>query len=127
VVVVDQFWDDRWRERYPEDITPRIGFGSGSVEALCAKRPLITAFFEQEFYDGATPPILAAFTEDEIYAQINASLDMGAEGRRDMGERGHAFVRRYHDWSATTEMYVDQLKSIVAAHRVRAGGEMHAQ
>lgn len=114
VVVVDQFWDDRWRERYPADITPRIGFGSGSVEAMCANRPLITAFFEQEFYEGATPPILAAFREDEILAQLHLSLDLGVAGRAAMGERGHAFVRRYHDWRVTTDLYIDQLRAIVA-------------
>jgi glycosyltransferase involved in cell wall biosynthesis len=121
VVVVDQFWDDRWRERYPMDVTPRIGFGSGSIEALCAKRPLITAFFEQEFYEGDTPPILSAFTEDEILVQLNRSLDLGAAGRRSLGERGHEFVRKYHDWRTTTAMYSRQLEGIYAAgaHRLR--------
>lgn len=111
-VIVDQFWDDRWRERYPADLTPRIGFGSGSIEALCAKRPLITVFFEQEFYDGNSPPILAAFTEDEILTQLGVSLDLGADGRRMLGERGHEFVRRYHDWRATTSMYSERLKAL---------------
>lgn len=125
VVVVDQFWHDQWRDRYPLDVTPRIGFGSGAIEALCAKRPLLTVFFEQEFYDGETPPILAAFTEDEILTQLHRSIELGTEGRRDLGERGHAFVRQYHDWRTTTKMYSDRLQSLMDARgNVVPGGDV---
>ncbi|MFL5482617.1 MAG: hypothetical protein ACJ8AK_10555 [Gemmatimonadaceae bacterium] len=110
-VVVDQFWHDEWYRRYPADEGyPRIGFGSGSIEALCARRPLITVFFDREFYDGAEPPILKAFTVPEIHARLREAVDMGPERRRELGERGHAFVRRYHDWSVVTDRYIALLE-----------------
>jgi glycosyltransferase involved in cell wall biosynthesis len=117
-VVVDQFWHDDWGRRYPADaVRPRIGFGSGSIEALAARKPLISVFFEQDFYDGATPPILAAFREEEIHARLVEALEMGPEGRRSMGDAGHAFVTRYHDWHSTADMYVRLLEDVVRARR----------
>lgn len=114
VVVVDQFWHDDWRRRFPADTpVPRIGFGSGSIEALSAKRPLITVFFEQDFYGGASPPILSAFREDEIYERIIESIALGEDGRREAGERGHAFVMKYHDWRSTIDSYIEQLHAIL--------------
>jgi hypothetical protein len=118
VVVVDQFWHDEWQQRFPADSPlPRIGFGSGSIEALSAKRPLITVFFDQPFYGGATPPVLYAFREDEIYTRIVESIEMGDEGRREMGERGHAFVMKYHDWRTTIDAYTEQLVAVLDARR----------
>jgi glycosyltransferase involved in cell wall biosynthesis len=123
VVVADQFWHDDWQKRFPADTpVPRIGFGSGSIEAMSAKRPLITVFFEQEFYDGAEPPILRAFREDEIYERLIESVDLGPEGRRELGERGHAFVMKYHDWRATIDMYIVQLEEILADLPIRIDG-----
>ena len=113
VVVVDQFWHDKWFIRYPSDkAKPRIGFGSGSIEALSAKRPLITVFFDEDFYDGNHPPILSAFTEEEIYKRIKESLAMGEEGRKQMGINGYEFVKKYHGWENTIGMYIDILKEI---------------
>jgi glycosyltransferase involved in cell wall biosynthesis len=115
VVVADQFWHDDWQKRFPADTpVPRIGFGSGSIEALSAKRPLITVFFEHEFYEGAEPPILRAFREDEIFERLIESIEMGPDGRRELGERGHAFVMKYHDWRVTIDMYIRQLEEIHA-------------
>lgn len=117
-VVVDQFWHDQWYLRYPADVAyPRIGFGSGSIEALCAKRPLITVFFDREFYDGAEPPILSAFTIPEIRARLHEVVDMGENGRRAMANQGYAFVKRFHDWSGVTDKYISLLEDTVRSHR----------
>lgn len=119
-VVVDQFWHDQWYLRYPADVGyPRIGFGSGSIEALCARRPLITVFFDREFYDGAEPPILSAFKIPQIRARLHEVVDMGEEGRRTLGDQGYAFVRRYHDWSGVTDRYISLLEATVRRRRDR--------
>lgn len=114
VVVVDQFWHDEWYKRYPSDkLKPRIGFGSGSIEALSAQKPLITVFFDEDFYDGNHPPILSAFTEDEIYKRLIESIEMGAEGRKNLGLRGYDFVKRYHGWENAVELHINCLKEIL--------------
>lgn len=114
VVVVDQFWHNKWFRRYPSDrLKPRIGFGSGSVEALSAARPLITVFFDEDFYDGNHPPILSAFTEEEIYNRLVESIEMGAEGRKLLGQKGYEFVKKYHDWENAVELHIECLKEIL--------------
>ncbi len=115
VVLVDQFWHNQWYRRYPIDRQkPRIGFGSGSIEALSAGKPLITVFFDEDFYDGVHPPILSAFTEDEIYRRLVESVELGKEGREELGARGREFVIKYHGWQATIDMYISVLKEIHA-------------
>lgn len=114
VVVVDQFWHDRWFVRYPEDkAKPRIGFGSAGIEALCAEKPLITVFFDEDFYEGNHPPILSAFTEDEIYSRLVESLEMGSEKRKVLGRKGYEFVKKYHGWENTIDQYISILKEIL--------------
>ncbi|MBL7874125.1 MAG: glycosyltransferase [Cyclobacteriaceae bacterium] len=114
VVVVDQFWHDQWYKRYPSDkAKPKIGFGSGSIEALSAGRPLITVFFDEDFYDGNHPPILSAFTEDEIYQRLNESIEMGAEGRKKLGAKGYEFVKKYHGWENAVELHINLLGEIL--------------
>ncbi len=113
VVIVDQFWHDDWKRCYPGDAPlPRMSFGSGSIEALAARRPLISAFFDHEIYDGESPPILTAFTVPEILERLHECAAIGPEGLRDYGERGHAFVRRHHDWRVTTDLYISHLRDI---------------
>lgn len=114
VVVVDQFWHNRWYIKYPEDRKkPRMGMGSGSIEALSAEKPLITAFFEEDFYDGNHPPILSAFTEEEIFQRLIQSWEMGPEGRKEMGKNGYEFVKKYHGWENTVNLYIEILKEIL--------------
>ncbi len=120
VVVLDQFWHDDWQRRWPEDKpNPAFGFGSASIEALSACRPLITIFFDEKFYDGDRPPVLSAFKEDEIYERLVQTLEMGAEERRELGKRGREFVVKYHGWENTTDMYIDVLEGIVRSRRKR--------
>ncbi len=122
VVVVDQFWHDKWYRRYPTDrAKPRMGFGSGSIEALCAERPLITSFFDEDFYDGIHPPILSAFSEEEIYHRLVESLEMGPEGRRALGIRGYEFAKKYHGWENTVNIYIDVLRTILAEESNKRG------
>jgi hypothetical protein len=119
VVVVDQFWHNQWFRRYPIDKErPRIGFGSGSIEALSAARPLITVFFDEDFYDGNHPPILSAFTEEEIYKRLVESIEIGAEGRNQLGLKGYDFVKRYHGWENAVEMHINCLKEILEERKL---------
>jgi hypothetical protein len=118
VIVVDQFWHDKWYIRYPSDkVKPRIAFGSGSIEALSAARPLITVFFDEDFYDGNHPPILSAFTEDQIYNRLLESYDMGAAGRKKMGIEGYEFVKKYHGWQNAIELHIGVLREILQARK----------
>lgn len=117
-VVVDQFWHDEWYLRYPEDrARPIIGFGSGSIEALSAGRPLITTFSDEAFYDGKSPPILSAFTEGEIYRRIVQAHTMTPEERQKMGEAGRAFAYDWHDWRNVTQLYIDALEEVLRKRR----------
>jgi glycosyltransferase involved in cell wall biosynthesis len=121
-VVVDQFWHNEWYRKYPEDpIKPVLGFGCGSIEALSAGRPLITTFTDEAFYEGHSPPILSAFTEDEIYRRIVQVHSMNPEERRDMGEAGRAFVYQWHDWRNVTTLYIDALEETHRKRRSLAG------
>ncbi len=114
VVVIDQFWHNEWYRKYPSDrAKPRIGFGSGSIEAMSAERPLITAFFDQDFYDNHNPPILSAFTEEEIYNRLVESIEMGVEGRKQLGVQGHEFVKKYHGWENAIELHINSLREIL--------------
>lgn len=129
LVVIDQFWHDKWFIKFPEDkLKPRFGFGSGSIEAMSASRPLITGFFEEDFYDGNYPPILSAFTEDEIYARLVESLEMGAEKRKELGKKGYEFVKKYHGWENTVNEYIDILKEILEEKEKKKmlSGKIHA-
>ena len=117
-VVVDQFWHDEWYVRYPADKGhPRIGFGTGSIEAMCARRPLITVFFDHEFYDGAEPPILKAFTVDQIHARLHEVVDMGKDRRCTLGNEAYSFVSRYHGWSGVTDRYISLLEATIRKRR----------
>lgn len=118
LVIVDQFWHDRWAERFPADAArPRIGFGSAGLEAMAAHRPLISVFFDEEFYDGIKPPMLDAFTVDEIHRRLLESVDMGEAGRRALTDRAFDFVMKYHDWTNATDPYIRLLEDVVRAHR----------
>lgn len=115
VVIVDQFWHDKWFVKFPGDIErPAMGFGSGSVEAMSAGKPLITAFFDEDFYDGESPPILSAFTTEEIYHRLVESIEIGEEGRRKLGTEGQVFVKKYHNWEIVTNLYIQGLVDILA-------------
>jgi glycosyltransferase involved in cell wall biosynthesis len=116
VVMVDNFWHDRWFVQFPEDKhQPKVGFGFGCIESLASKRPLITAFKDEEFYGGNTPPILFAFTEEEIYQRIKQSYQMSLDELKEMGERGYNFVMEWHDQTNTIDKHIDILKEVLAS------------
>jgi hypothetical protein len=143
-VVVDQFWHDRWYELYRNDSRnpaviqylasdrehpspilknkglSLIGFGSGSIEALSAGRPLITAFFEHEFYDGEDPPIFAAFSETEIFEAL-LKVDAMSDGElAEMGIQGKKFVEHFHAWKNVIPLYTSLLERASARRTVGA-------
>lgn len=121
VVVVDQFWHDEWIKRFPLNADkPPVGFGSGSIEALSAERPLITSFFEEEFYDGNHPPVLSAFTIPQIYSRLVESYEMGPENRALLGKKGKDFVTKYHGWQNTIDIYIKVLEDIVKQYDLKS-------
>ncbi|MES2417271.1 MAG: glycosyltransferase [Bacteroidota bacterium] len=98
MVMVDNFWHDKWQIQFPGDKEkPKIGFGFGSIESMASKRPLITAFTDHEFYGNENPPIFNAFTIDEIYDAIVQSYKMENSELLEMGERGYDFIEKWYD------------------------------
>lgn len=115
-VVVDQFFHAEWYRKFPTDCERALcGLGFAGLEALSAGRPLITMFSDEAFYNGESPPILSASTEDEIYERLVQVDKMSAEERRILGEAGRAFVRKWHDWRNATQLYIDALEDAVRA------------
>jgi glycosyltransferase involved in cell wall biosynthesis len=136
-VIVDQFWHDEWYKlyradrqhpavirylasdrRHPSPILKKhdlslIGFGSASVEAMSAGRPLITAFFEHDFYDGEEPPIVSAFSETEIYEALLKVDNMSVTDVAELGVRAKAFVERFHAWRNVLPLYTTLLEAAV--------------
>jgi glycosyltransferase involved in cell wall biosynthesis len=117
-VFVDQFFHDEWYKRYPKDKKQvRSGFGFAAIEAIAAKRPLITTFTDEEFYEGNHPPILSAFTVDEIYQRFVQSWKMTQTERNELGEKAQAFAFKYHHWENTIDLYINVLREIVAKNK----------
>ena len=111
VVMVDNFWHDRWYVQFPEDkAAPKVGFGFGCIESLAAKRPLITAFKDQDFYNNEQPPILDAFSEEEIYARLNEVYDMTTDQLKMCGEEGYDFAVKWHEQTNTIGTHIKVLK-----------------
>lgn len=119
-VVVDQFWHDEWFKRYPADrLRPAIGFGFGSIEALSASRPLITVFFDENFYGDESPPIFKAFTKEEIEVKLEECYGMSAGERMELGKKGREFVLKYHHWENNIGAYIDALKKVADENQQR--------
>jgi glycosyltransferase involved in cell wall biosynthesis len=116
-VVVDQFWHDNLDVRYPLDKgNLKMGFGSGAIEALAASKPLITAFTDDDFYEGNRPPVLSAFTEKEIEIRLHEVYNMTNQERQSMGKLGYDFVYRWHNYTQVTEpIYINALKEVYKA------------
>jgi glycosyltransferase involved in cell wall biosynthesis len=111
VVMVDNFWHDRWYVQFPEDkAQPKVGFGFGCIESLASKRPLITAFKDQDFYNQEQPPIFDAFTEDEILQRLNEVYDMTTAQLKAEGEKGYAFVLKWHEQTNVIDTHIKVLK-----------------
>jgi len=122
-VVVDQFWHLEWYRKYPADRDRAIsGFGSGAIEAMSAGRPVLTMFSDQDFYEGASPPILNAFTEQEIYLRLLEVNSMSPDQRRALGEAGRAFAYRWHDWHLNVDLYIDALAEVALRRGIRWEG-----
>ncbi|MCC6824997.1 MAG: hypothetical protein IT172_04555 [Acidobacteria bacterium] len=115
-VTVDNFWHDKWYERYPEDKdAPKVGFGFGCIEALASKSLLITAFKDHEFYGGESPPILDAFTEDEIYDRLVQLDEMPPNEREEMRQAGYDFVLKWHEQTTAVDTHINILRDVYSA------------
>ncbi len=134
LVVIDQFWHDKWFDVYREDLKSEvlkrflqgdkkspseelkncnlsiIGFGSGSIEALCAGKPLITTFFDHQFYNGTEPPIFSAFSEEEIYNQLIKVKNLNNSEKVNLSNRCKQFVAEYHGWEKNIKIIEDLIK-----------------
>jgi glycosyltransferase involved in cell wall biosynthesis len=115
VVMVDNFWHDSWYIQFPEDKNaPKVGFGFGCIESLAAKRPLITAFKDQDFYNNEQPPIFDAFTEEEIYGRLNEVYDSSQEELAEAGQKGYDFAVKWHEQTLVIDTHINVLKDAFA-------------
>jgi glycosyltransferase involved in cell wall biosynthesis len=112
-VMVDNFWHDRWYDRFPEHKNEvRVGFGFGCMESLASKSLLMTAFKDHEFYDGEAAPILDAFTEEEIYQRLLQLNEMSLEERNQMRQAGYDFVLKWHEQTNAIHKYIEILREV---------------
>ncbi len=113
IVMVDSFWHDKWYERYAGDRNDmRTGFGLGAVESLSSKSLLITSFNDQEFYNGETPPILNAFSEEEIYNCLLQLGKMSSEEINRMKQAGYDFIFKWNEQNHVIETHIAILKEV---------------
>ena len=114
VVMVDNFWHNKWHTQFPEDdpLKPKVGFGFGCIESLAAGRPLITAFKDQDFYNDEQPPIFDAFTENEIYNRINEVYDLSLAELENEGKKGYDFVLKWHEQTTEIETHIKILNEV---------------
>jgi glycosyltransferase involved in cell wall biosynthesis len=142
VIVVDQFWHDEWYKVYHEDLRNRklsqflkgnqkyplkelkeemltiVSFGSGSIEALSAGRPLITTFVDKKFYNDEEPPIFNAFSEEEIYEVLLKIHEMNNQDLQKMGQKGKEFVIKYHHWKNNIHLYISLIEEALNAKKL---------
>lgn len=115
VVMVDSFWHDRWFDRYYEDRqSVKAGFGLNAVETLSSKSLLITAFTDQEYYNGETPPVLIAFTEDEIYRRLVQVGEMSQAERDQMKQAGYDFIFKWNEQGHIINTHIAVLNEVYA-------------
>lgn len=110
VVMVDNFWHDKWFERYPEfPDKPKICLGFGCVETLASKGLLLTGY-NDDVYAGEDPPILSAFTEDEIYQRIEQVDAMSDAERDEMRQAGFDFAVRWHEQTQVVYKHINVIE-----------------
>ena len=113
VVMVDGFWHDRWFDRYYEDMdSVKAGFGLNAVETLSSGSLLITAFTDQEYYNGETPPVLIAFTEDEIFQRLKQLEAMTDDEREEMRQAGYDFIYKWNEQNHIIDSHIKILKEV---------------
>ena len=141
LVVVDQFMHDSWYKLYPEDFKipivkqyiasgkkkllntindeqlSLITFGSGSIEAMIAKRPLITTFTDFSFYENETPPHFNAFTKDEIYDVLDRIHKMSKIELQEVGQAEYDFIYKFHKYESSAKLYIDLLHKALESNR----------
>jgi len=138
LIVVDQFAHDEWYQLFPEDKrvpavkkyikegkseflkylendkVSIITFGSGSTEAMIAKRPLITTFTDADFYDNEEPPHFNAFTEYEILNVLEKIHKMSDSELDEVGQKEYDFIYKFHSYDISVNLYLDLLKKAIS-------------
>jgi hypothetical protein len=84
----------------------------GAVESLSSKSLLITSFNDQEFYNGETPPVLNAFSEQEIYQRLSELSEMSAEEISQMKQAGYDFIFKWNEQSHVIDTHIAILKEV---------------
>ena len=137
LIVVDQFLHNCWYKIFPEDLNYElvrdfikngkveliknitneklslITFGTGSIEAMIAKRPLITTFTDFDFYDNQPSPHFNAFTEVEIYDILEKIHRMSDQELQIIGQSEYDFIYRFHRYETSAKLYIDLLNKAV--------------
>ena len=134
LIVVDQFSHDRWYKLYPEDKKSKlvrwyikskskellkhikneklsiITFGTGSIEAMVAKKPLITTFTDFDFYNNEIPPHFNAFTELEIFKSLEKIHKMSDFDLNEIGGESYDFIYRFHRYEVSAKIFINLLE-----------------
>ena len=76
---------------------------------------MITAFKDHEFYGGESPPILDAFTEDEIYDRLVELDEMPPNEREEMRQAGYDFVLKWHEQTTAVDTHINILRDVYSA------------
>lgn len=102
-IVVDQF-------------SPYRGFGLISLEAMSMGKPVMVGFSDEMIklaYSSTSqpPPILQAFTPDEIAKQLQLAQESSYLGKIALASR--RWIEKYHDPIKLAEWYLDNIKKYV--------------
>jgi glycosyltransferase involved in cell wall biosynthesis len=88
-------------------------FGGVALEALAMRRPVVTYIDEaitRELYPWH--PMLSARTPDVVGRHLDALLRGGPEHRREVGDRGRAWIEEFHAPKPIAELYGRTLSAI---------------
>ena len=138
---VDQFSNNSWYRLFPEDLNHEIvkefirtgkreliknitneqlsltTFGTGSIETMMAKRPLITTFTDFDFYENEPSPHFNAFTEGEIYDVLERIHKMSDIELQSVGQAEYDFIYKFHRYESSAKLFIDLLIKALESNR----------
>lgn len=95
------------------------GLGAFALEAMSLGTSLVTYYNRSKHFDFAEdPPLLNAFSEDEIYESIRWTLDNSAN-LKEHGRLCRDWVIRYHGHTSLWDSYDEVLRGAVQEKRYR--------